>query len=159
MTFAARGSSWDGDDVIQDVLIALARQAPALEHWPQQRLERYAKRAFLWRLSNARRHEQRSRIRDGEWAYGQDSEIEIQTAERVITGVRSGTLCESLLAHLPEDLREVVVARELEGLTILETAAALGIGQGAVRFRLRLGRSMLRKLGAQIAGGSRSGHR
>ncbi|MGH7439898.1 MAG: RNA polymerase sigma factor, partial [Polyangiaceae bacterium] len=149
-TFAAKGSGWDGDDVIQEVLIALARRAPKLEPWPQQKLDRYAKRAFLRRLSNARRREQRSRLRDGAWAY--DREPAIQMAEGLTTEAPRSTLCESLLALLPEDIREVVIARELEGLTIQETASTLGIGEGAVRFRLRLGRGLLKKLGAQIAG-------
>lgn len=53
---------------------------------------------------------------------------------------------EAALASLPESLRVVFVLRELEGRSTEETAAALGLGESAVKVRLHRARLRLREL-------------
>ena len=60
----------------------------------------------------------------------------IQTSE--------GRLLENSIAALPEELREVVVLRELEEMSYREIAAATGAPIGTVMSRLSRGRALLR---------------
>jgi RNA polymerase sigma-70 factor (ECF subfamily) len=63
---------------------------------------------------------------------------------------------ERALAVLPESLRTVFVLREVEGLSTEETAAALDLGESAVKVRLHRARLRLRELLADylaVAGG------
>jgi len=48
------------------------------------------------------------------------------------------------IARLPEKYREVFILRDVEHMTVAETATALGIEQGNVRLRLLRARLMLR---------------
>lgn len=50
------------------------------------------------------------------------------------------------LAELPEDAREVVVLRDVQGLSTKETAELLGVSEGAVKVRLHRAHANLRKL-------------
>ena len=53
---------------------------------------------------------------------------------------------ERALRALPEGMRTVFVLRELQGLSTEETAAALGLGESAVKVRLHRARLRLREL-------------
>jgi RNA polymerase sigma-70 factor (ECF subfamily) len=59
---------------------------------------------------------------------------------------------ERAIHALPETYRVVFVLRAVEGLTVAETAACLGIGMEAVKTRLHRGRALLRKDLQQRAG-------
>ena len=50
------------------------------------------------------------------------------------------------LAELPEDAREVVILRDVQGLSTKETAELLGVSEGAVKVRLHRAHANLRKL-------------
>ena len=50
------------------------------------------------------------------------------------------------LSELPEQAREVVVLRDVEGLSTREAAGVLGISEGAVKIRLHRARTRLREL-------------
>lgn len=50
---------------------------------------------------------------------------------------------DAALARLPADQREIVLLREVEGLSYDELAAALGIDEGTVKSRLARGRAAL----------------
>jgi len=50
------------------------------------------------------------------------------------------------LTQLPEDAREVVVLRDVQGLTTREAAELLGISEGAVKVRLHRAHARLREL-------------
>lgn len=50
------------------------------------------------------------------------------------------------LAELPEDAREVVVLRDVQGLSTKETAEVLGVSEGAVKVRLHRAHTRLREL-------------
>jgi RNA polymerase sigma-70 factor (ECF subfamily) len=49
-----------------------------------------------------------------------------------------------LIRALPAELRAVFILRDVEGLSTAETAAALGIGEGLVKWRLHHARRRLR---------------
>jgi RNA polymerase sigma-70 factor (ECF subfamily) len=49
------------------------------------------------------------------------------------------------LADLPDDAREVVVLRDLQGLSTKETAEVLGVSEGAVKVRLHRAHARLRE--------------
>jgi RNA polymerase sigma-70 factor (ECF subfamily) len=54
---------------------------------------------------------------------------------------------------LPEIYRNVVLLRDIEEMDVRETAAALGITEGAVKVRLHRARAMLqRELAPQLEG-------
>ena len=50
------------------------------------------------------------------------------------------------LAELPEEAREVVVLRDVQGLSTRETAELLGVTEGAVKVRLHRAHARLREL-------------
>jgi RNA polymerase sigma-70 factor, ECF subfamily len=50
------------------------------------------------------------------------------------------------LADLPEDAREIVVLRDVQGLSTKETAELLGLTEGAVKVRLHRAHARLREL-------------
>ena len=50
------------------------------------------------------------------------------------------------LAELPDDAREVVVLRDVQGLSTKETAEMLGVSEGAVKVRLHRAHTRLRGL-------------
>lgn len=50
------------------------------------------------------------------------------------------------LATLPDDAREVVVLRDMQGLSTRETAELLGVSEGAVKVRLHRAHARLREL-------------
>lgn len=64
-----------------------------------------------------------------------------------------GALLRKAVEALPEIYRNVVVLRDIEEMDIRETAAALGITEGAVKVRLHRARAMLqRELAPQLKG-------
>ncbi len=76
-------------------------------------------------------------------------EIPAETLERK----ELGDLLRKAIAGLPEIYRNVVLLRDIEEMDIRETAAVLGITEGAVKVRLHRGRALLqRTLAPQLRG-------
>jgi RNA polymerase sigma factor (sigma-70 family) len=63
--------------------------------------------------------------------------------ERVIIELSRREQVRQAIAHLADEFREVVVLREIEGLSYKEIAAVLGIPMGTVMSRLSRARSLL----------------
>ena len=55
------------------------------------------------------------------------------------------------IARLPRPYREVLILRDLEGLSGAETCAALGLELGAMKTRLHVARAQLREQLSQLA--------
>jgi RNA polymerase sigma-70 factor, ECF subfamily len=55
-------------------------------------------------------------------------------------------LLKSAIASLPEIYREVLILRDVEEMSIAETAAALGVSEGVVKTRLLRARLMMQKI-------------
>lgn len=67
------------------------------------------------------------------------------TAERVIELDQAGRIAEAI-GQLPAEARQVVVLRDVQGLSTKETAVVLGISEGAVKVRLHRAHARLRQL-------------
>jgi RNA polymerase sigma-70 factor, ECF subfamily len=66
-------------------------------------------------------------------------------------------LLQKAMASLPEIYREVLLMRDVEELSIAETAAALGVSDGVVKTRLLRARLMMQKILAPQLASKRSG--
>jgi RNA polymerase sigma-70 factor (ECF subfamily) len=110
-------------------------------------------------LARARR---RGRIVD--IVHGDDEEAETDSMDRFpssgpgpaeqVLGREVRDLLEKAVSGLAPMYRSVFVLREVEGLSIAETAASLGIREGAVKVRLHRARAMLRDDLLERAGSS-----
>jgi RNA polymerase sigma factor (sigma-70 family) len=72
-------------------------------------------------------------------------EPEINNPERLLERSREGQVLRQALAELPEELRETIVMRELEGMAYKEIADIAGIPLGTVMSRLARGRKRLQQ--------------
>jgi RNA polymerase sigma-70 factor (ECF subfamily) len=70
--------------------------------------------------------------------------IEVSAEERVLLGVEYGDLA-GALDRLSPELRAVVDATVLDGLTTREASRLLGIPQGTVKTRMKRARTLLRE--------------
>lgn len=80
---------------------------------------------------------------DGE--ISEDIPSEIYTDEQVIKK-ETARAVRCAIAALPEEQRDVIVLRELEGLSYTEIAEVLGINEGTVKSRISRGREALKKI-------------
>jgi RNA polymerase sigma-70 factor, ECF subfamily len=83
-----------------------------------------------------------------EMLHGQDSARGIWTAEpeRIASARSEGDLLHAALQELPRAFREVIVLRELEGLSYREIARVTGVPIGTVMSRLARARRQLREV-------------
>ncbi len=83
---------------------------------------------------------------DGENEDGgiEDIPSEIYTDEEVIKK-ETARAVRKAIAGLPEEQRDVIVLRELEGLSYTEISEVLGINEGTVKSRISRGREALKK--------------
>ena len=65
------------------------------------------------------------------------------SAEQSIMRAELARLIEAAIGRLPEVFRPAFVLREIEGLSVAETAAALGVGEATVRTRLHRAKQRL----------------
>lgn len=65
--------------------------------------------------------------------------------ERKAEAALDGALVERLIAALPPLYREALLLRHVEGLSVDETAAALGLPEGTVKIRLFRARELMRR--------------
>lgn len=126
------------DEVVQDTFVAVWRSAG-----------RYSGRgevaAWIWgigirRLVDALRREPKSALMSEVPEQG----IEVSAEERVLLGVEYGDLA-GALDRLSPELRAVVDATVLDGLTTREASRLLGIPQGTVKTRMKRARTLLRE--------------
>jgi len=125
------------DEVVQDAFVAV---------W--QGAQRWAARgevaAWIWGIGIRRLLDRlRSRPRVT-LALLESSQMELSAEERVLLGVEYGDVGE-VLAHLSPELRSVVQATVLDGLTTREAACLLGIPQGTVKTRMMRARAQMRE--------------
>lgn len=125
------------DEVVQDTFVAV---------W--QGARRWAARgevaAWIWGIG-IRRLVDRLRSRPHlAVPWPEPSRTEISAEERVLLGVQYGDVG-AALAHLSPELRAVVQATVLDGLTTREAARLLGIPAGTVKTRMMRARAQLRE--------------
>jgi len=80
-----------------------------------------------------------ARTLDGEAAGARSDDPERQSARREIAG-----LLEAAIDALPDAFRTVYVLREIDGMTVEETAESLGLEANTVKTRLHRARALLR---------------
>jgi RNA polymerase sigma-70 factor (ECF subfamily) len=126
----------DIDDAIQQVLLVVVRRLPQLEFGVERQfLSATAVRiASRWRRTHRRRRETAEPI-----------ELELRAVdapnpERMLERTEAQRLLIQILDTMPPKLRDTFVLFEIEELTMREIAETLGISQGTVASRLRLGR-------------------
>ena len=65
--------------------------------------------------------------------------------EKITVNKELGRVLENAIHEIPEDYRIVFSLRELNGLSVAETAAALDISESNVKVRLNRAKTMLQK--------------
>lgn len=115
------------EDAVQETFVVAARRAEVVEPGRE--------RAFLFAV--ARRVAARARLRERRAQATPWEAPEPATADVELEGHERRALVEEVIAAMPEDLREVFVAFEMEELTKREVAALLAIPEGTAASRKR----------------------
>src|SRR6266481_4211407 len=130
----------DAEDVAQEALLRAYSKFDRLRDRNRFRawLVRIAFRLALDRLRSGKRRE----LRDTLWSQPQ-RQPPAATAENLAASTEFQVHLESALAELPEKLRLVLLLAAMEGHTIDEIAATLGISAGTVKSRIFYARKQL----------------
>jgi len=131
------GNASDAEDLVQETLMGALtghfRGESSVRTWLVRIL---VNRAAMLR---------RSRSRRPETALDEKTAGDASTADRMPGAVESKLDLTTMLAQLSPEHRQVIVLRELEGLSYEEIAAALHVPRGTVESRLHRAREELRK--------------
>lgn len=131
----------DSEDVLQDALLNVALHLPEFEG-------RSSLSSWAFALTRSACVRKRRGLKNQPMA-GEERTLtaadpgpspEAQTADQELAATLSRAL-----DTLPEDYREVLALRDMEGLSAPETAAALGVSVDAVKSRLHRARAALRE--------------
>ncbi len=87
----------------------------------------------------------RDQIRSTQVRQANENIINMKTPENVMASKELGLALENAIGRLPEKYRLVFVLREIEELSIRETADVAGIQQSNVKVRLNRAKTMLRE--------------
>ncbi len=130
----------DAEDVAQEALLRAYRRFDRLRDRNRFRawLVRIAFRLALDRLRSGKRREQRDTL----WSQP-EHQPRAATAEELAASKEFQAHLENALAELPEKLRLVLLLAAMEGHTINEIAAMLGISAGTVKSRIFYARRQL----------------
>ena len=126
------------DEVLQDTFVTVWRNAGRYEG-------RGEVAAWLWGIAiRTLLHRLRPRKPLLDRLRGLRSDVQSSAEEQVLLGIEHGNLA-GALAGLSPELRAVVQATVLDGLTTNEAAALLGIPSGTVKTRMMRARRQLRE--------------
>jgi len=131
----------DADDVVQDACLRALRFIGGLR----------GNDGKVWLLKIVRNtcysRFARDRRRDHETEFDEDlhSPVEVPDPEQLLLNSRDGEAINRALDELPEEFREVVVMRELEGLSYKEIAEVASVPLGTVMSRLARARKRLQQ--------------
>lgn len=129
----------DADDAVQEAFAQLARR-PQLQREPSGALAwlfTVVRNRCLRFLRSARLLRERLLRREATIAAG-------ATPEQLLTRYRVGELVRAALAELEPPYRQVLVLRDIEGLSGEEVCAALELSEPAMKSRLHRARAALR---------------
>jgi RNA polymerase sigma-70 factor (ECF subfamily) len=151
--FASRtcSSAREAEDAVQDGLLAAWRGAATFRGeasartWLFQVVVHACRRRHRRRVGEPERHDP---VEEAEALSAPDPAAD----EQVAAGQVRAAL-ERALAELPEEAREVLVLRDVEGLSGEEAAAALGLGLAAMKSRLHRARLELKQRVEAVLGG------
>lgn len=140
--FARRlcGDGPDVEDTVQDALLQIARKLPEFEG--RASLTSWSYTVARSACSHRRRGlKNRPPVEDEADARVSDG----PSPESIATDLELSRALRSALDGLAEDYREVIVLRDVEGLTAPEAAAAVGLSVDALKSRLHRARAALRE--------------
>lgn len=135
----------ESEDAAQEALILIARHLPQFEG--RSSLTSWA--FPLVRTSCLRRRRGAKNVPSEPLEKALSTAAEGPSPEGEASSRELTAMMESALAALPEELREVVLLRDLEGLEAPEAAEALGLSVAALKSRLHRARAKLKDLLAQ----------
>lgn len=141
--FARRlcGDGPDVDDTVQDSLLQIARKLPEFEG--RSSLTSWSYAVARSACSHRRRGlKNRPPVED---EFADERVSEAPSPERIASDAELSRLLHEVLDRLPDDYREVIVLRDIEGLTTPEAAEAVGLSVDALKSRLHRARSALRE--------------
>jgi RNA polymerase sigma-70 factor (ECF subfamily) len=150
--FALRqcGSARDADDALQDGLLAAWRGAPGFRGDASVRTGLFQVVLHACRRRGRRRAGEPDRHAPVEEAEAVASPE--AGAEATLEAREQGRALAQALAGLPEEAREILLLRDVEGLSGGEAAEALGIGLPAMKSRLHRARLELKERVEAILG-------
>ena len=133
------GSTEDAEEVVQDVFlrafrsIKRFREDQPLDHWLLKITTNSARNLLRARYREARRRSEYAEF--------------LRTSARTVapTDSRRSATLERAMAELDPATRLAIVLRFIEGQTFREISAQLGLGESAVKMRVRRGLERLRK--------------
>jgi len=137
----------DAEDVVQETFLRVVRHRGELDEVrePKAWLARIA-----WRIAVDRRRNQPEMVRDAEALLAQLHATGI-SAEQMVERDEMKRLVESLIAALPQELREPLQLSTVEEMSAGAIAAVVGIPEATVRTRLFRARQILKeKLAAMM---------
>jgi RNA polymerase sigma-70 factor, ECF subfamily len=123
------GRSQAADDVAQEVCIALIAAMPRYRDWGRPFLS-FVYGIASHKVADARRTAARLAVPVREVPDGPDDQ---PGPEEAAVGSLEAQRARALLARLPAQQRDLLLARLVTGLSAQETGAALGMSPGAVR--------------------------
>jgi RNA polymerase sigma-70 factor (ECF subfamily) len=133
-------SESDADDVLQDTLLSIATHLPQFEG-------RSSLSSWVFALTRSACTRRRRGLKNQPHAsvehVGELRDLE-PTPEQSVSDRELSDALNAALGRLPDDHREVILLRDVEGLSAAEAAAALGISVEALKSRLHRARAALR---------------
>ena len=149
-------SATDADDVVQDALLLAFRNFDA-QRGPNTRAWFLAivRNAFLSAVRRAAPRAAKTETIDTLDATAPPAAmVRVETPEsEAVAAERAGSV-DAVLERLPEDFREMLVLREMEGLSYREIATATGAPIGTVMSRLARARAAFRTDWQRMNGGA-----
>lgn len=130
----------DADDVLQDTLLEIARRLPQFEG--RSSLSTWAFTIARTACSRRRRGLKNQPFVAEDAAA--EAALDAPSPEDVAVAQDLSARLSAALDTLPEEAREVLLLRDVEGLTAPEAAEAIGIEVGALKSRLHRARAALR---------------
>jgi RNA polymerase sigma-70 factor (ECF subfamily) len=140
-----RLTAWSGDcdDLVQDVLVTALVKRHTFDGG--SKLETWITRIAINRCRSHYRKQWLRRKLFRTWAERQESVPKLSVrGEAVAEESERAEAVRAAVAELPQQAREAVVLCYLEGLSVAEATAALGVRRGTLEVRLSRARKMLR---------------
>jgi len=133
-------SAADADDVLQDTLLAVTTHLAEFEG--RSSLTSWV--FTLARTACARRRRGMKNAPPVADDAAAESVSQARSPEQEVSERELSVMLGNALAALPEEYREVLVMRDVEGLSTVEASAAVGVSAEALKSRLHRARSALR---------------
>lgn len=133
------GNDLEVEEAMQAAYISAYEHLPQFEY--RAAFGTWLIRIMLNQCYKARRHQ----IRSANISEDSENVINMKTPENVMASKELNRVLESAITQLPEKYRLIFVLREIEDLSVRETAEVAGIQETNVKVRLNRAKTMLRE--------------